>query len=170
MIKKELTQEYLYNILNYNKDTGIFTWNKRNNKSFNTNFYNKEAGTIGNHGYLAIKVLNKMYLAHRLAWFYIYRLWPDNDIDHINNNRLDNRIINLREATRKENQQNLKKCYSTNKSTGLLGSSFNKKREKYESHITINYIKYSLGFFDTAEDAHNVYLQVKREKHPFGEI
>jgi hypothetical protein len=57
-------------------------------------------------GYITIRVIYKSYLAHRLAWLYVHGEWPENLIDHINNNRSDNRICNLRKATKTENNRN----------------------------------------------------------------
>ena len=115
--QNKLTQEKLKTLLNYNPETGIFTWKKRNQNI---------SGTINNKGYVVIQINNKIYLAHRLAWLYMTGLWPKNDIDHFNQVRTDNRFFNLREATRKENCQNVHKPHPNN-SSGYLGVYWNKK-------------------------------------------
>jgi hypothetical protein len=175
--KKELTKEYLKECVTYNHETGIFIWNERplhhfkNSHGMNTfnsqRKFNKING-IGNHGYLYVRINRTHYLLHRLAWFYEYGVWPKEQIDHINNIRTDNRIINLREAVNAENCQNKIKALSNNKSTGLLGSSFNKKLNLFRSYITINHKQKHLGYFNTALDAHNAYVLEKRKLHEFG--
>ena len=106
-----ITQEYLKSILDYNLDTGIFTW--KVNKSKRSNI-GDVAGWSYN-GYVSIEIDNKPYKAHRLAWLYVYGEIPKNLIDHVNNNRADNRISNLRKATYQENSENYK-TPKTNKS------------------------------------------------------
>jgi hypothetical protein len=101
---KELNEELVYN-----KKTGQFFWKK-------------EAGTITGHGYRYIRVNGKMMLAHRMAWLMEYGEDPEGKlIDHINGDRLDNRIENLRIATYSQNGANAKR-HSRNTS-GLKGAS-----------------------------------------------
>jgi len=175
----QLTQNYLKECLDYNQDTGIFTWKERplshfKNESImnniNSRFAGKQAGTINGGGYIQIQLKGIFFKAHRLAWFYIYGYMPENDTDHISSIRSDNRICNLREANRSENCQKLKKAKSGMTSTGLLGVSYNKKQCSFYSRIQINKNKKFLGYFKTPEEAHNAYLQAKRQLHPFGEI
>lgn len=92
-----ITHDKLIQKLNYNPDTGEFT---RPN--------GKIAGSLHKEGYHNIMIEGKKYLSHRLAWFYMTRTWPVNCIDHVNRNRTDNRWVNLREATRSQNQMNSK--------------------------------------------------------------
>jgi hypothetical protein len=161
-----ITQEYLKSILSYDPETGLFLWKiSRSNRVK----IGSEPGCTTNTGYICIKLDSKKYQAHRLAWLYVYGYMPKNDVDHINGNRIDNRIINLREATRSENIQNLKKCNSNNK-TGLLGSCFNKSVNKFQAQIVINYKRIHLGYFNTAIEAHEAYIKAKRELHPYGEL
>lgn len=75
------------------------------------------AGCLNTIGYRQIQLDGKVYKEHRLIWFYLHGVWPKNEIDHINNQRNDNRIENLREATRSQNSFNTK-VRKTNKSTG----------------------------------------------------
>ena len=90
-----LTQEYLKSILDYDLDTGIFTW--KINKAKRT-----KIGDIAGwsyNGYREIEINDKKYKAHRLAWLYVYGEMPNKLIDHIDGNRSNNKISNLREAT-----------------------------------------------------------------------
>jgi hypothetical protein len=109
-------------------------------------------------------VLGRIYLAHRLAWMYVYGRWPAKglDIDHINGNRQDNRIANLREVTRGQNMQNQRRA-SSRSTTGLLGVL--RKSRRFAAHITADGRTHCLGTFDTPEEAHRVYMDAKSRLH-----
>jgi citrate synthase len=106
-----LTQEYLKSILDYDLDTGIFTWKV---SKANRTKVGDVAGWSYN-GYREIEINNKAYKAHRLAWLYVYGEMPKNLVDHVDGNRSNNKISNLREATYQENSENYK-TPKTNKS------------------------------------------------------
>lgn len=111
-----LTHSDLVRLLDYNPETGLFTWKA---KRCGTK-HGSVAGSIDpSHGYRRIKIDGHLYLAHRLAWFYVCGEWPAHEIDHIDRARANNRIANLRPATRSENQCN-KPRYSNNR-TGAKG-------------------------------------------------
>ena len=156
-----LTQIRLKELLNYNTETGIFTWIKSN---FGVTLFSN-AGTINSHGYVKIKIDGKSYNASRLAFLYINGKFPNNQVDHINGIRSDNSYINLRDVTHSGNGQNKKIALSFNK-TKLLGVSFYKAGNNYQASIGVNNRKKHLGYFDTAEDAHNAYVIAKRIYHP----
>jgi hypothetical protein len=147
-----ITQKELKELLQYNENTGIFTWlcDKGTNK-----VKNKIAGSIHSGGYLTIRINRKRYLAHRLAWLYIYGEWPKNQIDHINGIRDDNRIENLRNVTTRENQQNRKE----HRNGKLVGCNFHKPAKKWRAHIQINGKQIYLGLYNTEQDAHEAYLK-----------
>jgi hypothetical protein len=113
-------------------------------------------------------LLRKPRRAHRLAWLYVHGHLPFGSIDHINGIRSDNRLCNIRIATKSENNQNLKKAQKNNKSTGLLGAFYNKRANCFISQIVINRKQIFVGRFKTKEYAHNAYIQAKRNLHPFG--
>jgi hypothetical protein len=158
----ELDSTYLREVLAYNPETGIFTWKKSRYK----NKIGTTAGSTCSENYCKIKIKQKTYLAHRLAWLCFYNEYPPNEIDHINGMIRDNRISNLRCATPQENQQNIKKPNSKNTS-GFTGVHWCKTYEKWVSFIRINKAKKYLGRFDSAEEAYKVYLQQKQIHHPF---
>ena len=177
-MKTELTQSYLKECLDYNPDTGIFVWKKRPLSHFrtehgmnisNSQCENKPAGVISN-GYLLVRINDKLLRCHRLAWLYVYGVMPEKFIDHVNGIKTDNRICNLRLATNGENMQNLKTAMVSNKSSGLLGVSFDKRRNKFRARIRINYKEKGLGYFKTPEEAHTAYLNAKRELHSHNTI
>ena len=179
MKREDLTQEYLKECLDYNKDTGIFTWKHRPLSHFNTlrscNASNtkcagKKAGAQHKNQYVRIEINSIPYRAHRLAWFYEYGIWPVEDIDHIDTVKYHNWITNLREATNAENGQNRVKAKIDNKSTGLLGVRPVMGSKTFYAQITINKKKLHLGCFKTPELAHEAYVKAKREIHPFGTL
>lgn len=98
----ELDLEYLQLILRYEPDTGLFI----RRVTLGRQLRGSVAGRKIRRGYIKILVEGKSYLAHRLAWFYTYGVWPVNMVDHINRVRDDNRLCNLREATAAENRAN----------------------------------------------------------------
>jgi hypothetical protein len=170
VMSKKLTLTTLRNRLEYNELSGIFTWKQRNKGEFETlnawarwqgQYSGKIAGTKSN-GYLVINIDYEINSGHRLAWLYMHGAWPNGNLDHINGNRADNRIENLREATQAQNRQNLRgaKC---NNSTGLLGVSKSYKDGKYRAAINGKH----LGLFDTKEQAHSAYIDAKRILHLF---
>ena len=153
-----ITQSELKQLLNYNPDTGEFTWLKPNSYCTKAGSI---AGTIDTNKYRRIRVNGKRYMAHRLAWFYIYGAWPTNYIDHINHNVDDNAISNLREATPSQNSSNARiKKTST---SGYKGVGFDKKNKNYSASIMHNNKKFYLGKFDTAELAHKAYCIKAKE-------
>lgn len=161
MDKHDLTQERLLQVIRYDPETGLFK--RINNATL------KKIGTIPKdpkNAYLKIGVDYRVYSAHRLAWLYVYGVWPDGQIDHINGDKLDNRICNLRVATTSENKQNMRKARSDSRS-GLLGASWHTKSGKWRAAIQINGKKKHLGYFDTPEEAHRIFIEQKRIHHKF---
>lgn len=148
--------EYLREILNYNWKTGIFRWAKPRPKI--------RVGAVAGHkhhkGHIEIEIDGRSYMAHRLAWLYIYSQWPRHQIDHKNLNRSDNRIKNLREATNGQNCAN-RRAFGR---SGLKGASLH-KNWKWHASITHNKKCISLGYYDTAEEAHAVYVAKAKELH-----
>lgn len=146
--------EYFNSHLNYNPDTGQFTWikNKR------SHLVGKTAGVI----HKRIKYVNisfriagkfKSYLAHRLAWFMTYGVWPKNEVDHLNGIKHDNRIYNLKDKTKRENLSNQYK----HRAGHLVGTCFLEHAQKWMAQITINKKHIYLGLFNTELEAHEVY-------------
>jgi len=109
-----------------------------------------------------IMVDRTSHKAHRLAWLYTYGEWPVGDIDHINECKGDNRIINLREATRAENMQNRSKA-NKNGHSGLLGVT--KVGKKWLGQIHVDGVRHHLGRFESPQEAHAAYLRAKHQLH-----
>lgn len=152
----------LQKALKYERDTGAFVWLTNGRGRFRR--AGAEAGTINRWGYRAICCDGKYLLAHRLAWLYVYGEWPKNEIDHINGNRSDNRIENLRDVPRAINAQNIRSARVDSESK-VLGVSWSKERHKWVATIVTNGKQKYLGSFSKIEDAKDAYLAAKRSSH-----
>lgn len=150
-----LTQIILKEHVTYSPETGEFKRVRRKSTR-------KRFGTLFWSGYIRAVILGQAYFAHRLAWLYVYGEWPKGEIDHINGDKTDNRICNLRDTTVSVNQQNQKKAHSDN-STGYLGVT--KMGNRWRAMITVSGNVIRLGMFDSPETAHQVYLEAKRKLH-----
>lgn len=147
-----ITQSELKYKLHYNENTGIFTRIKTG----------EIAGFIRN-GYIIIGINQKEYRAHRLAWLYVYGYMPNKFIDHINLNKSDNRICNLRQATKSQNAMNVK-LSSKNKS-GYKGVSWNKEKNKWKVALKLNGIQKHFGYFSNLEFASLVAKEAINKYH-----
>jgi hypothetical protein len=160
-----LTQERLKELLHYDVETGIFTWAvKRCNVQ-----KGDVAGTPRNASYVQIRVDGSAYLAHRLAWLYVHGVWPKNEIDHINGIRSDNKIKNIREATRVQNGQNERKARRGARS-GYLGAAWSERSKKWIARISVDGKQIYLGRFQDPGSAHAAYVSAKRKFHSYGTI
>ena len=144
----ELTAEYLRSVLHYSPETGIFTWKVSTSRRVKTGDI---AGSPEGHGYLQIRLQRRPHKAHRLAWLHVYGEWPKDQLDHINRNRSDNRISNLREVSNKQNGQNASK--PSNNTSGHPGVCWHKRDSKWVAKITHSYKRIHLGYFKTMEEA-----------------
>lgn len=153
-----LTIDRLKEVLDYDPVTGIFIWKKRISIRI---VVGRIAGFLDKDGYIQIGLDGGTYKAHRLAWFWTHGIWPDTDIDHKNRIVGDNRIVNLRLATRSQNNANRKR---TEKNTsGFKGAYWNKKEKYWQSYIQKDNKHYYLGSFETVEDAHAAYSEAAKK-------
>ena len=149
--KKEalVTQEVLRHHLFWDDASNVFRWLRP--MSNRVSIGSVAGGIHKPTGYRVIGINNVTYREHRLIWLWYYNEWPVDEIDHINGNKLDNRIDNLRAATRQKNAKN-QKLRSDNKS-GVPGVFFNKQRQKWHAYIKADGKRKHLGYFDKFEDA-----------------
>lgn len=157
--KQQVTLQRLKELLNYDSETGIFTWAQ----SRRCVRAGEEAGTISFNGYVAIKVDGKLYRAHRLAWLWVTGTLPTCEIDHINRVRADNRILNLREATSSQNKCN--QSVRKDNAVGITGVSYCMERNKFLAQIAINGKNRNLGRFDSIEAAEDAYITASKKMH-----
>ena len=161
-----LTQAELKSLFHYSPDTGIFTRIK-------TTSANAKAGTVAGckdtYGRFVIRINNVLHYAHRLAWLYMTGDFPKELIDHIDCNNGNNKWSNLRCANKSTNAQNVIKAPKNN-TTGFLGVSYHKLANKFRATICIDGKSSHLGLFESAEEAHQAYVEAKRKLHPYGMI
>lgn len=159
-----ITAERLRQVVQYDPETGVFIRLEKHP--------NAPAGSVAGYSapvqnsqlrYWCIKIDNKKYSAHRLAWLYIHGNFPSRHIDHIDGNGTNNAIANLREATRSENMQN-RRLHSNNTS-GMRGVMWHKATGKWLAKIQANGKPKHLGLFDSQGAAHEAYVNAAKELH-----
>lgn len=138
--------------LNYNPDTGVFTWNA-SIKSYKAKvLIGRRAGTINHYGYRIIGLGKKDYHESRLAWLIVHGCWPDGEIDHINCDPADNRIANLRPADRTQN--NINRQLEAKNTSGFKGVSWHRKDKCWRVRLGQRFI----GNFKDPAEGHQAYM------------
>lgn len=170
---KDLSIDTLNQLIDYDPNTGIFIWKKRDasffhNKRIYASWNGRYAGTnCGNKGlktnYIKICVLDNKIYAHIAAWAIMTGEWPNGEIDHINLDRSDNRFCNLRVATKSQNASNAK--IRKNNKSGFKGVCLDKRRNLWKSEITLNYKTFFLGYYSSPIEAHQAYCQSAEKLH-----
>lgn len=148
---KQISYERLIEVLNYDPDTGIFKWKSKINTT-------TKIGSVAGHKdkltYITIRIDGKTFKAHRLAWLYVYKVWPEKFIDHINCDPSDNRICNLREISHRGNAINKKVTkYNT---SDIIGVHRNGPKNRWVASIRSNKKHICLGSFKKKLDAAKV--------------
>lgn len=162
-MKNNLTAEEVRYFFDYDRETGNLI--RKVASLYSQRYLNKVAGSIYSTGYLMVTLPGgRRFSAHRLVWLWVYGEWPKHNIDHINGNRSDNRIENLRDVTGSVNNENRRSADITNKSR-ILGASWIEKRKRYQVTIQSHGKDYYLGLFKDPEDARNAYIEAKRMLH-----
>jgi hypothetical protein len=155
-----ITQDELKKLLNYDTNTGIFTWKV---KPSNNVKIGSVAGTSHNCGYKIIRINKKQYLSHRLAWLYTYGEMPSNLIDHINGDRSDNKLENLRDCNIKQNAHN--SIIPKNNTSGIKGVNWHKLANKWRAQIKLNNKNIHLGLFENLELAKIAIIKARNQYH-----
>jgi hypothetical protein len=156
-----LTAQRLRAALDYNPDTGLFVWKTRASRNV---FAGDISACIAPNGYVVTSIDGKRYTQHRLAWLHVTGDWPVGTVDHVNGRRDDNRWVNLREASRQQN--NLNRKFSGNRA-GLKGVGYYPKQvsRPWRAQIKCGGQTFYLGHFATKEEAHLSYCEAARKHH-----
>ncbi len=150
---------YPSNLLKYEPKTGEFFWlprdeiffkTTRSHRGWNTRYSGKQAGSL-REGYIWISVNGSNYSAHRLAWLFIYGVWPPHDIDHINGEKTDNRIENLRSVTKAENNKNTP--IRKNNTTGVVGVYWKRLASAWDAELGVSGKLVNIGRYKRFEEA-----------------
>lgn len=136
--------------LEYDPEKGIFTWIVSPSKIVSKG---SVAGTVSNRGYVQLQLRGKKYTLHKMAWLFMYGSFPESRIDHINGDKTDNRICNLRLCTNSENMLNT--GLQSNNTSGVKGVSWDKHHNKWIAYAFKKRKKIHLGRFEFFEDAVN---------------
>lgn len=159
-------------LLNYDRSTGLFFWKSRprsmfkDDKSFgmwNSRYAGKEAGAELTGGYKRIRIEGSSYLAHRLAWLYTFGQFPRDCLDHIDGDPRNNKIANLRQCSRQQNNMNMKKPITN--TSGYKGVSWIAKERKWCAQIGVAKRTIFLGYFDDPAIAHAAYCKAAVSFH-----
>lgn len=155
-----LTQSYLKECLGYDQHTGVLVWKKRPSKHFkwerhhtgwNKKFSGKAAGSVNRIGYRIISIDNKGYRAHRLVWLWVTGEFPEEEMDHINHRKDDNRLHNLRSATNRENSRN--RTLQLNNSSGVTGVWWDESRSNWRASISVEGRQKMIGRYTSLAEA-----------------
>jgi len=161
-----LTAEEARRLFDYDPDTGRLIWRVT---LCNRAVSGRVASTKNDSGYLMVKVQGRAYRQHRVAWLIMTGSWPAEEIDHINGDRSDNRLCNLREATRVQNAQNTARPRNaTNDRRGVI---WHKRAKKWVAQISVDGITRYLGTYSDLEQASQVYQdEAKKLRLDFARI
>jgi len=157
-IKSLPTLDRICQLLDYNPETGIFVWRSWRRWSAPVGGI---AGYKSTKGYIKITIDGVEYSAHRIAWKIVNGVDPQFQVDHIDNNKSNNKISNLRLASNSQNQANI--GFSKNNTSGFKGVCFHKQSGKWQARIGLNYKRIYLGKFDTPEEAYEAYLNAAKK-------
>lgn len=154
-----LSADYLRQIINYNPESGVFTWRERRGRVSP----GEKASCMDKHGYVVIRIDGHLYKSYRLAWLYMFNKWPDKEVDHLNGIRNDNRIANLREATHSENNQNVQLKKSN--TSGYKGVSWSKSVGKWHAYSRVNGQRIHIGYFEDKNSAYFAACNFREQHH-----
>lgn len=151
MIEREtrLDADTLRSLIHYDAETGLFK--RLRNPAL-------PVGALTPRGYVQIQVNGTIYFAHRLAWLYSNGRWPEHFIDHVNCDRSDNRLSNLRPATNLQNSANSRPKHRTRKLNGITPN-----RGRWQAQIKYGRRNLYLGLYHTADEANAAYAAKAEE-------
>lgn len=148
-----ITHVFLLSVLHYEPSTGVFTWRDRPGSKFKKSCVGKVAGAVTSKGYIRIRILSVNYYAHQLAYFYVHGEQPLSRLEHIDGDKTNNTISNIRET----DYVLTAAAYKPKSSTFFKGVS--QRGNRFQARIQHTYI----GAYDSAEEAHDAYCEVAKE-------
>lgn len=164
----------LRNYLRYYRRSGCLIWIDRGpsqiphdgaRKSWNAKFAGAVAGSTRHDGYINIPIEGNSFPAHRIAWALHYGAWPKHSIDHINGNRADNRIDNLREAMPWQNSHNAKKMSGQSLPKGVRLMDERYKTKRYSGRVQFRGKRFVTACFETPEQADRALRGLREKLH-----
>lgn len=169
LAKPTISVDEVKKLLRLDEDTGRLMWRERapemfvspkNAASWNAKYANREAFTAAHGtGYRVGRIAKRNYFAHRVVWAIHHGKWPDNQIDHINGDRGDNRPANLRDVSNAENHRNVRQ--RQNNSTGITGVYWHRQIFKWVANIAVDGKTRYLGVFASKNEAAEAYETAK---------
>lgn len=144
--------EKVNELLNYNPENGKLQWKKFRAANAQVGDI---AGFVGRDGYVRVKILGRSILAHRIAWLLFYKKQPENEIDHINGDRSDNKISNLRSCDRRQNSRNT--ATRSDNECGIKGVGYHKPSGKWRARIYVDGKSKFIGNFLSKHEAKKAY-------------
>lgn len=168
-----LTFEEVSSLLRYDADHGTLFWLNDVYTGFKKSVLQHKSGDIAackrKDGRKVVRIKGKLYLTYRVAWLLWNKRWPDGEIDHINGDKSDDRINNLRECNRVTNQQNIRNAFGGRDAGAMLGVYLDKRKpessKRWRSAISVNGKQVSLGYYYSQQDAYKAYVNAKRVLH-----
>lgn len=160
-MKPKLTREFVMQRLNYDPNTGVFTLRAHGN--IGGPKVGRIAGTVIAAGYRVLSIKRYLYRAQSVAWLYVHGEWPPDLIDHINGDRDDNRISNLRLCSHTQNMRNRRKPHLN--SSGLKGVSWCKRQQRWHVQIKADRKTHNIGYFKDKFEAHAAYCRAAEKYH-----
>ena len=155
--EKEISIEELRRLFDYNTETGVLT----RKISRGRGGVGKEAGCVKVTGRRIVGINGRDIFGHRVCYAHYHGYWPQTEIDHRNEDASDNRIANLRAASRSQNESNKK--MSRSNTSGMKGVCFHKPAGKWVARIEHNQKVFYLGVFHDKSEA-EVAVRAKREE------
>lgn len=167
-----ITRELLLDLLLIYPAIGVMVWKKRSRQYFKTDaamnrwnarYAGQHAGGLVGRGYIELGLFNKKFKAHQIIWFVVNGYWAKM-LDHIDHDRTNNKIGNLRECTVAENNRNM--SVSSRNTSGHVGVSWSEARQKWRARIRVDSKDKHLGYFENIQDAVNARVAANK-KHNF---
>ena len=168
-MKEELLR-HVASLVDYNPETGSMVWRKRESGAdaarWNARYAGKQAGAIDDRGYRRIMVRSmdgkpRRVRAHQVAWFIFSGRPQAGEIDHVNQDKLDNSASNLRDVSKSLNQRN--RVISANNSSGVTGVCWHKQRKKWCAQSTVDGHHKHIGLFESIKDADEAVKKFRAE-------